>query len=122
MNLEIFIDDWLNSWTGNEPDKLISFYHKDVFYSDPANPNGILDIKFLYSYFKKLLSKNPNWVWRRIDLYKSNEFIFLKWVSQIPTNKEIIELKGLDLIQIKDELIIKNEVYFDTYKWRSILT
>ena len=40
-NLKLFCIEWLNAWTGNNPEKLIDFYSDDTFYRDPANPEGI---------------------------------------------------------------------------------
>jgi len=36
-----FASKWLPAWTGNDPEKLLSFYSDDAFYLDPAIPNGV---------------------------------------------------------------------------------
>jgi ketosteroid isomerase-like protein len=36
-----FAARWLPAWTGNDPERLASFYTEDAFYSDPAVPDGI---------------------------------------------------------------------------------
>ena len=44
MNLEEakdFCNNWLPAWTGNNPDKLISFYSTESFYSDPTVKHGL---------------------------------------------------------------------------------
>ena len=58
-----FADGWLPAWTGNDPERLISFYTDDVFYSDPALPRGVRGREALLAYFRKLLGRNPDWVW-----------------------------------------------------------
>ena len=58
-----FAAKWLPDWTGNHPDKLIEHYSDDVFYSDPGIPAGVRGKNELLSYFKKLLTQNPQWIW-----------------------------------------------------------
>ena len=37
-----FAEQWLPAWTGNDPERLASFYSDDTFYLDPAIPAGEL--------------------------------------------------------------------------------
>ena len=62
-----FASKWLPAWTGNEPERLAEFYSDDCFYLDPAIPSGVNGKAELLSYFKKLLSQNPNWIWTQIE-------------------------------------------------------
>lgn len=36
-----FCKDWLAAWTGNDPKKLLTFYHEDALYIDPAKKEGL---------------------------------------------------------------------------------
>ena len=36
-----FAARWLPAWSGNNPERLASFYTKDLFYSDPTLPDGV---------------------------------------------------------------------------------
>ena len=62
-------DRWLPLWTGNRPDELIEIYAVDVFYRDPAKPDGIHGKAALLAYFRKLLAANPDWVWRADEVF-----------------------------------------------------
>lgn len=108
MNQE-FAKNWLSSWTGNRPQELLEFYHEDIYYQDPAFPSGIQGKENLGKYLTKLLAKNPDWIWELDSLYESDKFTFVKWKATI--NGKIVT--GLDLIQMKDGKILRNEVYFD---------
>jgi hypothetical protein len=117
MELDTFIDQWLHSWTGNMPDKLLCYYADDVFYIDPAQPTGLSGKEKLRQYFIKLLSKNPDWVWKAKEIIPTKEGCTLKWEAQIPVGTETIILSGLDIIEISEWKIIRNEVYFDRSAW-----
>ena len=113
MELKTFIDEWLNSWTGNNPKELLSYYADNAFYSDPANPKGISKRENLNIYFSKLLSKNPNWIWKAEEIIPTEKGCTLKWKAEVPVGTESIIFFGVDIVEISDRKITRNEVYFD---------
>jgi len=56
-----FASRWLPAWTGNDPERLVSFYTDDCLYSDPAVPEGIEGKEALLHYFGSLLASFPDW-------------------------------------------------------------
>ena len=116
-----FCQNWLTSWTGNNPKKLISFYSKTAFYQDPANPKGLKGHDDLFPYFKKLLAANPKWIWRMIEAYPTEKGFIIKWKATIPAKSEEIIEYGMDILELEGDLIIRNEVYFDRTELLSLL-
>lgn len=109
-----FASKWLPAWTGNNPEKLASFYSDDALYLDPAVPNGIRGKDELLSYFRKLLAKNPDWVWTQIEPIPMEGGFLNKWLAKIPVGSKTIECIGVCFVQFNnDGLIRRNEVYFD---------
>ena len=105
---------WLPAWTGNEPEKLADFYSDDCFYLDPLIPAGVSGKKELLSYFKKLLSQNPDWIWTQIEPIPMEGGFLNKWLAKIPVGPKVIECVGVCFVQFDGEGKIKrNEVYFD---------
>ncbi len=47
-----FCKGWLSSWTGNDPERLCSYYSDDTFYLDPGVPEGIKGKANLLKEFK----------------------------------------------------------------------
>jgi hypothetical protein len=108
-----FAERWLPAWTGNDPERLAAFYSEDVFYCDPAIPAGISGRAALLAYFRKLLARNPSWVWtHRGSMPLADGFVNL-WHATIPTDARTVEVDGLCTVQLRDGLIYRNEVYFD---------
>jgi len=116
-----FCHKWLSAWTGNTPDKLITFYSSNSYYQDPANPNGLKGYNQILSYFKKLLSVNPNWKWEVEEIFPTRMGFVLKWKAIIPIGSEEIIESGIDILEIEKGKIIRNEVYFDRSKFLSLL-
>ena len=116
-----FCQNWLTSWTGNNPEKLISFYSKTAYYQDPANPKGLKGHDRIFPYFKKLLAANPKWIWRMTEAYPTEKGFILKWKATIPVKSEEITEYGMDIIELEDDKIIRNEVYFDRTELISLL-
>ena len=110
-----FAGRWLPAWTGNEPERLASFYTEDAFYSDPALPQGIEGREALTEYFRTLLSRFPDWEWRTVDAIPMEGGFLNFWRATIPLEREgpVIECDGVCTVQLRDGLIARNQVFFD---------
>jgi hypothetical protein len=113
QDLENFCTDWLAAWTGNRPERLLSFYKETAFYRDPARPNGLSGHAALGAYFTKLLAKNPDWIWKALEIVPTEKGFALKWETTIPVGERTIVETGLDLVELENGKISRNEVYFD---------
>jgi len=109
-----FCDQWLPAWTGNKPELLISFYCADAFYSDPFIPKGLKGHEKILAYFRKFLSPYPNWEYEQIEIFPTKNGFTLKWKVSLPINNDKVVEFGLDIVEISNDKIIRNEVYFDT--------
>ena len=116
-NLSEFCTNWLNSWTGNKPELLLTFYTEDAFYSDPATRQGLRGHQQLLPHFSKLLKYNPNWKWKAIEIIPTTKGFTLKWEASIPVGDTIIKEEGLDIVELQNGKISRNEVYFDRANW-----
>ena len=116
-NLTEFCTTWLNSWTGNQPEKLLTFYTEDAFYSDPANRQGLTGHQQLLPYFSKQLKYNPNWKWKALEIIETTKGFTLKWEAEIPVGDKSIVEQGLDIVELQNGKISRNEVYFDRTAW-----
>jgi hypothetical protein len=121
IDYDQFCADWLSSWTGNQPEKLLSFYTPDAFYLDPANPLGIKGHSDMKRYFEKLLSKNPAWQWKAEEIFHTEKGFTLKWKALIPVKDQTLAIRGLDIVELSSNKINRNEVYFDRVPWMELL-
>jgi hypothetical protein len=108
-----FAEVWLPAWSGNRPEHLASFYTDDAYYSDPAVPSGVRGRAALFTYFTKLLSHNPNWVWTHRGSIPIQDGFLNKWHASIPAGGATVEVDGVCTVQIRDGRIYSNEVFFD---------
>ncbi len=108
-----FCGRWLSDWEGNRPDDLIRFYSDDAVYIDPANKDGLKGHDRIFTYFKNLLAANPKWKWNMVEVFPTDAGFVLKWKATIPIGLEVVTEYGMDIVEIEQERISRNEVYFD---------
>lgn len=108
-----FAERWLPAWTGNRPELLVSFYSDDAVYSDPAIREGVRGRAALLTYFRRLLSLNPAWVWRHEGSIPLLDGFLNHWRATIPVSDQVIETSGVCTVQIRDGRIYANHVFFD---------
>jgi hypothetical protein len=108
-----FAARWLPAWSGNRPELLASFYSADAFYADPAIRAGVRDRAALLAYFRKLLGRNPDWVWTHTGSVPLADGFLNRWHASIPVGERRVEVDGVCTVQLRDGLIYANEVFFD---------
>ena len=109
-----FASRWLPAWTGNKPEELADYYSDDCFYMDAGIPGGAKGKAQLTTYFRKLLSQNPNWVWTQLEAIPMEGGFLNKWLAEIPVGEKVIKCIGVCFLQFDVKGKIKrNEVYFD---------
>jgi hypothetical protein len=108
-----FAERWLPAWTGNEPERLVAFYSDDVFYSDPGVPRGLRGRDALLAYFRKLLARNPQWLWTHRGSVPLADGFLNEWHASMPVGTETVEVDGVCTVQLRDGRIYRNTVWFD---------
>lgn len=104
---------WLPLWTGNRPDELIRAYAEEVFYRDPAVPQGIQGRPAFLAYLRRLLARFPDWVYLADAIFPIEGGFALRWNANIPVGGTVIRETGMDLVLVDGGLITRNEIYFD---------
>ena len=108
-----FAERWLPAWTGNEPERLVAFYTDDAYYADPGVPGGVRGRDALLAYFRKLLARNPEWVWTHRGSVPLADGFLNEWHASIPVGAQRVEVDGVCTVQMRADRIYRNEVYFD---------
>lgn len=110
-----FCDKWLSAWTGGKAavKRLLSFYNENAFYLDSMLPMGLTGHEDIKIYFERLLSRYPDWSYRAVEIIPTEKGFVLKWELAIPVGKDKITTMGLDIVEVVENLITRNEVYFD---------
>lgn len=120
-----FAARWLSAWTGNDPERLVAFYTDDAFYSDPGIPRGVQGKAALLDYFRKLLARYPDWRWTQERAVPLEDGFLNFWKAEIPEKDRVVvlrgvclvQMRGVDGMQLRDGLIRRNEVFFDRTPW-----
>lgn len=114
--LEKYLNKWMNSWSGNEPEKLLKFYGAKAVFHDPSNPKGLKGKKELSPYLTKLLAKNPEWKWEIKEIIPNKNGCTVKTEAIIPHKKKMVKVPCVDILEFKGTKIVRNEVFFDRSK------
>ena len=109
----LFAAAWLPAWTGNQPGLLAAFYTPDTFFSDPKVPEGVHGRDALTEYLTWLLALYPGWVWTQTASTPMQNGFVNHWRANIPVGDVEVKLTGVCLVELRDGLIARNEVFFD---------
>lgn len=109
----LFAAAWLPAWTGNQPRRLAAFYTPDTFFSDPKIPEGVHGRDALTDYLTWLLALYPDWVWTQTASTPMRSGFVNYWHASIPVGDIELKLTGVCLVELRNGLIARNEVFFD---------
>ena len=68
----------------------------------------------IFGYFRKFISFYPNWKYEYVEIFPTENGFTLKWKVSLTINNDTIVDYGLDIVEILNDKIVRNEVYFDT--------
>jgi hypothetical protein len=111
LDLEKFNAGWLKSWTDKDVPRLLAFYAEDCVYRDPQTPGGITGHGALRGYLTGLFGATPPMTYTPEEIWRTHNGYCGRWYCAIGTNGEGGRLRGFDLVVIKNERIVLNEVY-----------
>jgi hypothetical protein len=83
---------------------------------DPSIPQGVQGKPALIRYLKGLLGNNPTWVWQHLSSIPLEGGFLNRWQASIPVGNRVVDCSGVCSVQVRDGLICRNEVYFDTFE------
>ncbi|WP_372370072.1 nuclear transport factor 2 family protein [Candidatus Uabimicrobium sp. HlEnr_7] len=116
QEMKEFTDKWLPCWEGGKPQaaKLIEFYHEEAELVDPNHVVGLKGRSELLSFFEQMLEIYPDWKFDVEELIATADgFVFLYRVD-IPFKGKVFEnFRGVDVMKMKDGLIISHKGYYD---------
>ena len=108
-----FNERFLPAWTGNQPERLLSFYTEDAFYADPGIWPGVRGRRALGAYFAQLLARFPDWTWTHRGSQPLKDGFLNGWHAEIPIRGKVYAIDGVASVQLRGGLIYRNVVYFD---------
>jgi SnoaL-like protein len=113
----LFAAAWLPAWTGNDPERLASFYTEDTFYSDPQVPDELEGRDALLAHLRRLLARYPDWVWTQTASSPVQDGFVNFWHAHVPVSGSNLEIPGVCHVVLRDGLIARNTVFFDRLEY-----
>ena len=111
---------FLGAWNTQKVENVLACYSKDTVYRDPNTRGEIKGAESFGAYLQKLFSLwKMHWSLREAYSLSGVEGAAVLWHASLQKmgNEEAVKVDGMDLVILENDLITRNEVYFD----RSVL-
>lgn len=119
------VTGWLACWSGGDApeqvERLLDYYTEDCRYADPAQRDGLNGKAALRPYLQQLLQRNPRWRWACTELLPTPGGCVVRWEAQLPAGNNTVTATGLDILELEEGKISRNEVFFDRSAWLQAL-
>ena len=112
IDLEDYNARWLQGWSNKDVDGLMKFYAEDVRYFDPGVPKGAIGGDALRAYLTGLFGATPPMRYDPEEIWVTPNGYCGRWYCTIGDDpKAAPALRGFDLVVMKGDRIVLNEVY-----------
>ena len=102
---------WLEAWTKKDVERLLGFYAPDVTYMDPQTASGIVGHDALRAYLTQLFNATPPMRYDPEATWRIEGGFCGRWYCTIGEKGEAGRLRGFDLVLLRGDQIVRNEVY-----------
>lgn len=109
-------DRFLAAWNSQDVERVLDCYTEDAAYSDPNTRGPVVGRDALRRYLTKLFAGwRMTWTRREAHLFAGGGGATVSWRASFerPTGGPRVEIDGMDLVEVREGRLCRNEVYFD---------
>lgn len=105
---------WLKAWTDKDVERLVRFYSEDCVYKDPQTADGLSGRAALSAYLTGLFGATPPMTYTPDEVWPIAGGFCGRWYCAIGEGGAGGKIRGFDLVLLRGEEIVLNEVYVHT--------
>lgn len=109
--IETFNRAWLQAWTDKDVPRLIGFYAEDCLYKDAQTAQGLQGRAALAGYLEGLFAATPPMTYAPDEVWPITSGFCGRWYCKLGQADIGGQLRGFDLVILRDREIVLNEVY-----------
>ena len=116
QDLEGLTTRFLDAWNSQDVERVVTCYTEDVRYRDPNTRGDVEGRDAMRRYLRKLFASwQMTWARREVFELASTPGVAFLWHATFrrPGGAEMIEADGMDLVVLRGDQLVRNEVYFD---------
>lgn len=109
-------DEFLAAWNEQNVERVLACYTEDVAYRDPNTRGAVAGRDALRRYLTKLFAGwRMHWARREAHLLAGGGGVAFLWHASFerPSGGPRVEVDEMDMVEVRDGRISRNEVYFD---------
>jgi len=118
-------EEFLGAWNTQDVERVVACYTADLEYRDPNTRGAVPGADAMRRYLSKLFANwQMHWSLREAHLLDGGRGCAVLWHATFrrPPADTVIEIDGMDLVEVRDGRISRNEVYFDRSPLAPLLT
>ena len=116
QDLERLTTSFLEAWNSQDVERVVACYTEDVQYRDPNTRGHVEGRDALRRYLRKLFASwQMTWARREVFELAGTPGVAFLWHATFrrPGGAQVVEADGMDLVVLRGDQLVRNEVYFD---------
>ena len=116
QDLDELTTRFLEAWNSQDVERVVACYTEDVRYRDPNTRGHVEGRDALRRYLRKLFASwQMTWARREVFELAGDSGVAFLWRATFrrPGGARMVEADGMDLVVLRGDQLVRNEVYFD---------
>lgn len=116
VELDGLVTRFLDAWNAQDVGRVLDCYTEDVRYRDPNTRGEVAGREAMRRYLTKLFAAwRMTWNKRELFQLRGQDGVAFLWRATFGRQDRalVIEVDGMDLAILRDDRLVRNEVYFD---------
>ena len=116
QDLEGLTTRFLEAWNSQDVERVVACYTEDVRYRDPNTRGYVEGRDAMRRYLRKLFASwQMTWARREVFELADTPGVAFLWHATFrrPAGAQRVEADGMDLVVLRGDQLVRNEVYFD---------
>lgn len=114
--LKRLTETFLGAWNSQNVEQVLACYTEDLVYRDPNTRGEVRGRDAMRRYLAKLfVGWKMHWAQREVRTLEGGAGAAFLWRASFerPPSAERVTIDGMDLVELRGDLVARNEVYFD---------
>ena len=118
MNVRQLIEEYNDAWNRHDVDAIHAHHHPAIVFHNHTADERAEGAETVRAHIAQIFANNPTLRFSTRSLQTGDDFAVCEWTATVERDGQTVEWDGVDVFPLKDELILRKDVYSASHRPR----
>jgi ketosteroid isomerase-like protein len=120
VNVRALIERYNDAWNRQDVDAIHDLHHPTIVFHNHTADERADGADAVRQHIEAIFRNNPTLRFRTRSLLAGEDFAVCEWTATVDREGRTLEWDGVDVFPLKDELIVRKDVYSSSHRPREL--